>query len=189
MKSLSLHLFMFFLIGVNGLFGQSAGRAAVEALSSGPARSKSETQLDLAEADAETRSAVQAAAEDVLMRRGNPPFSAIISNDALKSAELRERFEQVRDLQRLRQENDLLMQQKAVFLKEMIRLQAQINTLNLQSEEARLKLGQLRQIIDLVFVDLKKTQATIQDAPARQVAAPADPAPVPTPAATRKEPR
>ena len=166
---------VFFLLGVTGLHAQTAGRAAVESLSSGPTRSTSETELDLAEADAETRTAVRAAAEDVLMRRGNPPFAAIISNDAVKSAELRDRFERVRDLQRLRQENELLMQQKAVFLNEILRLQMQIGTLNLQTEEARLKLGQLRQIIDLVMVDLKKTQATIQDDPAKQpvAAAPA----------------
>lgn len=173
---------MLFIIGVNGLVAQIAGRAAVESLSPSPSRARSETEPDLAEADAETRAAVQAAAEDVLMRRGNPPFSAIISNDALKSAELRDRFEQVRDLQRLRQENELLMQQKAVFLNEILRLQTQIGTLNLQTEEARLKLGQLRQIIDLVVVELKKTQATIQDDPAKQPVATA-------PAAAGKDPR
>jgi hypothetical protein len=186
---------IFFLLGVTGLPAQTTGLAAVEPLSSGPTRTRSETELDLSEADAETRTAVRAAAEDVLMRRGNPPFAAIISNDAVKSAELRARFEQVRDLQRQRQENELLMQQKAVFLNEILRLQTQIGTLNLQTEEARLKLGQLRQIIDLVVVDLKKTQATIQDDPAKQppvalAAAPAaSAAPVAKPTASEDKDR
>ncbi|MCS6243659.1 MAG: hypothetical protein H2172_07385 [Opitutus sp.] len=173
---------IFFLLGVTGLPAQTTGLAAVEPLSSGATRTRSETELDLSEADAETRAAVRAAAEDVLMRRGNPPFAAIISNDAVKSVELKARFEQVRDLQRLRQENELLTQQKAISLNEILRLQTQIGTLSVQSEEARLKLGQLRQIIDLVVVDLKKTQETIQDAPARQAPAPAAVAP----AASRK---
>ena len=173
MKSPFFPKIVFFLLGVSGLFAQTAGRTGVESLSSAPALPQSETALDLSDADAETRTAVRAAAEDVLMRRGNPPFAAIISNDAVKSAELRARFEQVRDLQRLRQENELLTQQKAVFLNEILRLQKQIGTLSLQREEARLKLGQLRQIIDLVVVDLKKTQATIQDTPSQQAPAPA----------------
>ena len=177
MKSLTFHLCVFLLIGATNLFAQATGLTGVESFSSAASRTKSETELDLSEADAETRAAVRAAAEDVLMRRGNPPFAGIISNDSVKSAELRARFEQVRDLQRLRQENELLMQQKAVFLNEILRLQTQIGTLNLQREEARLKLGQLRQIIDLVVADLKKTQATIQDAPAKQPPTPLDAAP------------
>lgn len=183
MKSSFIFPILIFLLGVTGLHAQTTGRAAVESLSSGPIRTRSETEIELTEADAETRTAVRAAAEDVLMRRGNPPFAAIISNDALKSAELRDRFERVRDLQRLRQENELLMQQKAIFLNEILRLQTQIGTLNLQTEEARLKLGQLRQIMDLVIVDLKKTQMTIQDDRAKQ---PVAAAPV---ASAGKDPR